>query len=234
MLDTYQWPGGIPSGTMMGVVSDRLIAEQIAYYRQRTDEYDETAYGHSAVTSERIEEIVDGLPPAKSILELACGTGVWTEVLARRTDDLTALDSSPESLSIARSRCPLHVRLVCADVLRWLPDRRYNLIFFAFWLSHVPTSRLEPFFGMLRPRLAPGGEVAFVDEHVSLQSKEQRTTDPEVVRRTLSDGSSHRVVKNFIDPPKLIDHLDALGWSCDVSLDDRGWVIGQAMPKPES
>jgi SAM-dependent methyltransferase len=64
---------------------------------------------------------------AGPVLELVCGTGMWTEALAGRTDDLTAIDSSPEVIDIARRRCPAYVRFACADILRWEPDRHYQL-----------------------------------------------------------------------------------------------------------
>ena len=59
------------------------------------------------------------------------------------------------------------MRFVCADILRWVPDRRYQLIFFAFWLSHVPASRVADFFTTLGRALTASGQVIFVDEHVS-------------------------------------------------------------------
>jgi SAM-dependent methyltransferase len=216
-----------------GGMSDRLIAEQIAYYRQRTPEYDETAYDLSGANRERIESIVAELPSAEPALEIACGTGIWTAQLARRIHDLTAVDTSLESLELARERCPAHVRFVCTDVLRWLPNRRYSLVFFAAWLSHVPDDRFEAFFAALRSRLAPRGRVVFVDEHVSLQSKERLTEDSGVVLRRLSNGSEHRIVKIFVDPPRLASRLRDLGWIADMKVDAGGWVIGRAQPEGE-
>lgn len=213
-----------------GLVSDRLIAEQIAYYRERTPEYDRTAYDLSAANLDRISSIVAGLPIAEPALEIACGTGIWTSPLAGRVDDLTAVDASPEALALARQRCPAQVRFVCTDVLRWLPTRRYGLIFFAAWLSHVPAERLDGFFADLRSHLAPGGQVAFVDEHVSLRSKERSTGDPEIVLRELSDGTQHRIVKVFVEPQKLARRLRGLGWTSEMTVDGGGWVIGYARP----
>lgn len=125
---------------------------------------------------------------------------MWTEALARRTGELTAIDASPQAIGIARRRCPATVRFVRADILRWVPERRYQLIFFAFWLSHVPSSRVADFFSLLRRALDASGQVVFVDEHVSQACKEQATADPEIVERTLSDGTAHRLVKGLPGP----------------------------------
>jgi 2-polyprenyl-3-methyl-5-hydroxy-6-metoxy-1,4-benzoquinol methylase len=214
-----------------GPVSERAIEEQIQYYRRRAAEYDATAYGPPAPARERITRIGSSWPVEGPVLELACGTGAWTQMLAGRAAELTAIDSSPEAIEIARRRCPASVRFSCADILHWVPDRRYQLVFFGFWLSHVPSSHFGSFFGMLRQSLTPTGEVFFVDEHVSQASHEQPTADPELVTRGLSDGTRHQVVKVFLDPPRLAARLDALGWDCDLAVDGEDWVIGRARPR---
>jgi SAM-dependent methyltransferase len=214
-----------------GNVRDGVIDEQILYYRQRAAGYDASAYPSLAVAGERITRIASALPGDVPTLELACGTGMWTGALARRTGDLTAIDASPEALDIARRRCPASVRFICADILRWVPDRRYELIFFAFWLSHVPSSCVAGFFSTVRRALTASGQVIFVDEHVSQAWKEQVTADPEVVGRRLEDGTVHRVVKVFVDPPRLKARLGALGWSCGLEADGTDWVTGRARPR---
>jgi 2-polyprenyl-3-methyl-5-hydroxy-6-metoxy-1,4-benzoquinol methylase len=231
---SWSWPRQYPMLAARAVedsrVSDWVMDEQIWYYRQRAAGYDATAYGSPAVTRERITRITSTLPTGVATLELACGTGMWTEALARGTGDLTAIDAAPEALDIARRRCPGAVQFACADIFRWVPERRYQLIFFAFWLSHVPSSRLAGFFSLLDRALAASGEVVFIDEHVSQASKEQGRADPEVVQRSLPDGTVHRLVKVFVDPPELQARLDALGWSCELVADGTDWVIGRAQP----
>jgi trans-aconitate methyltransferase len=208
-------------------VTDPLLQDQIAYYRRRAAEYDATAHGDRDAARERIARITDACPAATWTLELACGTGMWTQSLAARDTELTAVDASPEMLAIARERCPSSVEFVQADILDWVPDRRFDLIFFAFWLSHVPSARLADFFVTLDQALTPGGRIVFVDEHVGEAGKESLDArEPEVARRTLSDGSSHRLVKVFIDPAKFADRLGELGWGCHIENDGPDWVIG--------
>jgi trans-aconitate methyltransferase len=105
-------------------VSEQLIQEQILYYRRRAPEYDVTAHGPLAAARTRITRVSSAWPADGPALELACGTGLWTEVLASRVADLTAVDASPEAIQIARARCPALVRFVCADILRWAPTQR--------------------------------------------------------------------------------------------------------------
>src|SRR5207244_11771731 len=82
--------------------------------------------------------------PVGRVLELACGTGLWTGRLAAHADHVTAVDAAPEALEIARMKVSaVNVDYVEADVFAWEPDRRYDVCFFSFWLSHVPGERFR-------------------------------------------------------------------------------------------
>jgi len=54
----------------------------------------------------------------------------------------------------------------------------------------------------------------------------------EIVERRLTDGSTHHIVKNFVDPEVLPGRLRELGWDCEIRLDgdDWVWVCGEARP----
>jgi SAM-dependent methyltransferase len=91
------------------------------------------------------DRFLDELPITGHVLELACGTGHWTPLLAARARSVTAIDAAPEMLVVARQRVTgLPVELVVADVFGWRPPRRYDTVFFGFWLAHVPPARLPP------------------------------------------------------------------------------------------
>jgi demethylmenaquinone methyltransferase/2-methoxy-6-polyprenyl-1,4-benzoquinol methylase len=109
---------------------EALVAEQVAYYRAHAPDYDNYLgkdWDHS------IEE----LPISGDVLELACGTGHWTRLLGARS--VIAVDAAPEVLALARRRVRgLPVEFIQADVLAWQPPRRFDTVFFAFWLTHVP------------------------------------------------------------------------------------------------
>jgi demethylmenaquinone methyltransferase/2-methoxy-6-polyprenyl-1,4-benzoquinol methylase len=103
---------------------------------------------------------MDDAPLDGDVLELACGTGRWTERLARRARTLTAVDAAPEMLAIARQRAPATVALVEADLFAWRPERSYDAVVFCFWLTHVPPSRLAAFWTLVGDclRRRPAGE----------------------------------------------------------------------------
>lgn len=105
-----------------------------------------------------------------------------------------AVGSSPEAIIINQNRVSAaNVRYEVADVFSWTASRRYDAVFFAFWLSHVPATRFERFWGTVRSALKPGGQVFFVDslpEPTSTAKDHGLVDDSGVVRRKLNDASS--------------------------------------------
>jgi len=211
-------------------VSDETLAGQVDYYRRRASEYDVTAYGDVAAARTRIARLVAEMRPAGNVLEIACGTGLWTEALAGPADSVTAIDAAPEAVRIARDRVrSANVRFEVADVFSWAADSRYDVIFFSAWLSHVPMSRFDQFWDSLRGLLAEGGRVLFIDEHIDERGKEAYVAGrEELVERQLRDGSVFRVVKNFVDPEQLELRLRRLGWDCAILRVGSDWVRGEA------
>jgi cyclopropane fatty-acyl-phospholipid synthase-like methyltransferase len=191
-----------------------LLDSQIAYYRRRAREYDVTSYGEDLEPARvRIIHLLDLLEPRGRVLEIACGTGMWTQELANRTDLLVGVDASAEALVLARERVPAGgAQLLVADVFEWEPAMRFDAVFMAFWLSHVPRSRWDEFFDRLGDWLLPGGRILIVDEHLDGQPAERFVaTGSDIAIRTLRDGSEHRLVKVYLDPVRLKTQLGVLG-----------------------
>jgi 2-polyprenyl-3-methyl-5-hydroxy-6-metoxy-1,4-benzoquinol methylase len=211
-------------------MTDEVLADQIDYYRRRAGEYDATAYGDVTAARERIARLVAEMRPAGNVLEIACGTGLWTEALARWADTLTAIDAAPEAVAIARDRVrPARVSFEVADVFTWDPGARFDVIFFSAWLSHVPASRFGQFWQVLERLLIRNGRVLFIDEHVDEHGKENYVAGrDEVIERRLNDGSTFRVIKNFVDPQEMEPRLRRLGWDCAIRRDGTDWVSGEA------
>ena len=158
------------------MADDTVLTEQLDYYRARALEYDkwwmregrfdrgpEANTRWFAETTE-LERVLERFDPRGDVLELACGTGLWTRHLVESADTVTAVDAAPEVLAINRARVgDANVRYVQADLFDWSPDQRYDACVFAFWLSHVPAERFADFWEMVAGCLKPGGRVLFID-----------------------------------------------------------------------
>jgi trans-aconitate methyltransferase len=131
-----------------------LLAEQIAYYRALAAEYEDHALDLPG--GEELLSALDAFQPEGDVLEIACGPGFWTSRLLRHATTVTSLDAASEMLAIASARVDdERVRFIQADVFSWRPDRRYDVVFFGFWLSHVPAERFESFWSLIRDCVAP-------------------------------------------------------------------------------
>ena len=232
----------------MQIPTEDLLREQKDYYRARAGEYDEwfrregrywRGPEHKAQWDAEVSAVyaeLDRFRPAGEVLELACGTGWWTERLAGYPGTcITVVDASPEVIEVNRGKLGEgRVRYVCDDIFARRPDRAYDVVFFGFWLSHVPPERFAGFWEQVRAALAPGGRFFFVDSLRTEASTavNHRLPAPEdvVTVRKLNDGRSFHIVKVFYDPPELQARLGAMGWKAEVRGTDGYFLYGHGTP----
>ncbi|MGH2445530.1 MAG: class I SAM-dependent methyltransferase [Candidatus Limnocylindria bacterium] len=210
--------------------AEHFIDGQIAYYRARAPEFD---LSHHNPTPE-LRAALDAFAPRGRVVELACGTGIWTaEILRHPVEQLTCIDAAPEMLAIHASQIddPRVIRKQ-HDLFTWEPSERRDAVIFAFWLSHVPPSRFAEFWETVERALKPGGRVFFIDDDLRAEATEERIPDTEVpaVLRTLNDGSSHVAVKVLHSPEALATELTDLGWSAEVHSAGTRFLWGTAVP----
>ncbi len=238
--------GALPSGPVDDDAD--LLAEQRAYYRARAPEYDEwwqRRGRYDRGEAERVEwdrqvavldQALASFGAVGQVLELAGGTGWWTQRLAQTADALTVVDASAETLAHNRARVGRDdVSYRVADLFEWRPEQRYDVVFFSFWLSHVPRARFGEFWSLVRDCLAPGGRAFLIDNREDPQptspAKDPYVEEylPDLHRRRLADGSEWRVVKVMYEPDELTELIAAEGWS--ASIDGTRWFLhGWAEP----
>jgi SAM-dependent methyltransferase len=210
----------------------KILDEQLTYYRARAPEYDEWFmrtgrydrgpehraewFSEVAIMEAALAPVVSG----KRVLELACGTGRWTKYLARWGAYTTAVDAAPEALQINRNqiRAP-NVEYLETDLFSWQPNKRFEVVFFSFWLSHIPPQRFATFWQMVRRALTPDGWVFFIDslfEEASTARDHVAIDRTGFARRKLNDGREFRIVKVFYEPAIIEERLLKEGW--------EGWV----------
>jgi demethylmenaquinone methyltransferase/2-methoxy-6-polyprenyl-1,4-benzoquinol methylase len=228
------------------VSSDRVLAGQLEYYRARAPEYDEWffrtgRYDRGPQHREAwlgevaaVEAALRGERLSGDVLELACGTGLWTRHLASMASHVVAVDGSREVLAINRQRVQSdHVDYVEADLFQWQPAARFDAVFFGFWLSHVPQDRFDAFWTMVGSAVRPGGRVFFVDSlfEPASTSRDHAPIDRSgVVRRRLNDGRAFDVVKVFHEPATLERRLAAAGWTGRVRSTGRFFLYAALEP----
>ncbi len=189
-----------------------------SYYAARASEYDSIYAKPERQTDLRaIEAWLPSRFDGKEVLEIACGTGYWTQFIAAHASYMVAVDAAPETIRIAESRVPKDkVRFVIGDAYA-LPDGlgEFDGVFAGFWFSHVLAARRHAFLSGLGKAVKPGARVIFLDNRFvpgsSTPISEQDAEGNTYQERRLNDGSRHRVLKNFPTGQELQAAIAGLG-----------------------
>jgi 2-polyprenyl-3-methyl-5-hydroxy-6-metoxy-1,4-benzoquinol methylase len=181
-----------------------MTGELVEYYRRRAAEY-EAIYakperqGDLALLRERIPAKLRGA----RVLEIACGTGYWTQLVAGVAAQVVAIDLAEEPMRIARSKTYSGNPIFSTADAYALPESlgRFDAALAVFWWSHIPRQRIGEFLASLHRRLEPGAKVVLMDnryvEGSSSAISEIDVHGNSYQLRRLGDGSQVRVLKNF-------------------------------------
>ncbi len=207
-------------------------SEMQAYYAARAPYYD-AVY----LKPERQEDVAflsQHLPTRlaeRTVLEVACGTGYWTQHIAGAVKSLHATDGIAEPLEFAKLRPGTsQTRFSQADAYQ-LPDElgRFDGALAALWFSHVPINARAQFFKSLHARLVPGARVILFDNS-EVQCLDfpiaERDADGNTYQlRKLNDGSTHRVLKNFPSEAELTTVVSEFAASWSYVKLQNFWLI---------
>jgi ubiquinone/menaquinone biosynthesis C-methylase UbiE len=202
--------------------------ELVDYYRRRAAEY-EAIYAKSerqadlALLRERIPAMLQGA----RVLEVACGTGYWTQLIAGVAAEVVATDLAEETMQIARSKTYSgNPTFSIADAYA-LPESlgHFDAALAVFWWSHIPRQRIAEFLASLHQRLEPGARVVLMDnlyvEGSSTAISEIDSHGNTYQLRRLGDGGEVRVLKNFPTDAELRSQLPS---SLKVELLEYYWL----------
>lgn len=231
-------------------MSDDILRQQIDYYSARASEYDEWFYrlgrydrgeALNSIWFNEVEEVMQALRALGRVdraLELAAGTGIWTAQLAQMANHVTAIDASEEVLEInAHKLRAAHVHYVEGDLFAWEPKEQYDLVFFSFWLSHVPPERAPEFLAKVFRAAKPGEHIFLIDsllEETSTASDQSvRTSEQAYQTRRLNDGREFQIVKVYYRPEGLAPLLKDAGFKPDVQATSRYFIYAHGIKPVE-
>ncbi|HJY77912.1 MAG TPA: methyltransferase domain-containing protein [Burkholderiales bacterium] len=209
-------------------------AELLDYYRRRASEY-EAIYAKPERQADLA--ILRQAIPAKlrgaRVLEIACGTGYWTQIVAEVAAEVVATDLAEEPMQIAQSKqYNRRPEFEICDAYS-LPESlgRFDAALAVFWWSHVPRQRISEFLASLHARLARGARVVLMDntfvEGSSTPISEIDAHGNTYQLRRLGDGSQVRVLKNF---PSESELRACLPPTLNVEMLEYYWLADYRLP----
>jgi SAM-dependent methyltransferase len=207
------------------------------YYADRAAEYDEVyRKPERQADLARLKELLPPLVAGKRVLEVAAGTGYWTQVLATTAAEIIATDVNAETIAIAAQRdygpAPVALRTADAYQLDTVPGE-FDLVFCGFWWSHIARADISRFLAGVRARTGPGTVLVLVDnQYVPGNSIPVSRTGPDgdtYQHRSLADGRQYEVLKNFPSREQLAADLEPTATDLAWTELDYYWLASCAL-----
>ncbi len=209
------------------------------YYAQRAPEY-ERIYQKPERQADlhTLREFVAQTFTGRRVLEIACGTGWWTEVLSTTARSVLATDINDEVLAVARTKklgdAPVSFQRTDAFQLDQLAGE-FDAALAVFWWSHLTRTDLERFLEILHRRLESGSVVVFIDNifvpgsstPISRRDEEGNTYQ----QRRLDDGSTTEVLKNFPTDEEIARELQDCVRELTISRTQYFWTARYVLGK---
>ncbi|PIE51739.1 SAM-dependent methyltransferase [Candidatus Fermentibacteria bacterium] len=206
------------------------------YYAERANEYDLIYRKPERQVELRVlARKLSNLLNKRNVIEVACGTGYWTQFIAERCIHVTATDCNHEVLEIAERRLEEYGNISCkisdAFELNGIAQE-YDGAFAGFWLSHLKKDQISCFLEVLHSKLIPGSIIVFVDNRYVEGSSTPISRRDEggntYQLRQLDNGSKREILKNFITKQDFTEvisnHSNSVGF-VDYKYYWCGWYV---------
>jgi demethylmenaquinone methyltransferase/2-methoxy-6-polyprenyl-1,4-benzoquinol methylase len=203
----------------------------VKYYSERAGEY-EKIYSKSERQRDLVEaaQILQALFKDADVLEIACGTGYWTQRIAQTAHSVLATDINEDVLEIARNKDFLSNVVYKKADLYSIEDRvKFSHLFGGFIFSHILSQDVPYFVRTLNNHVMPGGTIVLMDNiFVEGSNTPIAHTDASgntFQSRKLNDGSSHLVLKNFPRPEFFMEFFAPLGVDLQYRALEYFWIF---------
>jgi SAM-dependent methyltransferase len=216
--------------------------ETVTYYSRRASEY-ETIYHRDDPTRQAeqraLETTMNACLKDRAVFEVACGTGYWTERLAGHARRIIAVDASAQTLEIAQSKTypRENVTFRVGDAFKLGFTEAFDGGLANFWLSHVPKVQLETFLKGFHACLEPGAQVFMADNVFYPQATSgvpfrKPGFEDTFALRTLEDGSSFEIIKNYYGADDLEGIFAPQATNLEIHVGACFWWVSYTLGQP--
>ncbi len=181
-----------------------MNTDLVSYYKDRAKEYEKIyAKPERQKDLKAATRILQEIFTEKQVLEIACGTGFWTEKIAVTANSILATDINQSVIDIARKKdfWDKQVSFEIADIYNFPVQDKFESLFGGFIWSHILLQDLDKFLSTVNSLVSPGATVVFIDNNYVESSNHPITEIDEhgnsFQTRKLEDNTTHLVLKNF-------------------------------------
>lgn len=202
------------------------------YYSDRAKEYEKIYLKPERQNDLRqITEILQKIFEDKHVFEIACGTGYWTERIAKTAKTILATDINDPVIEIAKSKTYSTAQVVFqkADIFSLPAHIKYENLFGGFIWSHVKLQDLDHFLNSIGNVIGKGGIAVFIDnnyvEGSNLPITDIDSNGNTFQTRQLEDGSVYKVLKNFATEQFIRQILKDKATDVNITCLKYYWIL---------
>lgn len=209
-----------------------MNTDQIKYYLERAKDYEQIYEKPERQEDlKKLRIILKDLFFAKSVFEIACGTGYWTQFISETAKSIFAIDINETVIEIAQSKkYESPTTFEKADIYNLTnANEKFDSGFGGFIWSHIPKQELDVFLSGFISNISPGGLVVFVDNqyvdgsNTPIDSKDENGNTYQI--RKLSNGNNFKVIKNFPADKEIFDIIDPIGSDIKIEHLKYFWIL---------
>ncbi len=208
-----------------------MITDIKKYYSQRVNVYDKSMYfKDEPIRKSEIAEmtkLITKLFKEKKVLEVACGTGYWTQIISKVAKEILATDLVEEVIEEAKKKkYECLVKFEINDALDLKVDNKFNAGFAGFWFSHMLKSDLSKFLEEFHKNLEPGS-IVFLSDNVKEDDpyEDSLITEGENTFRARNlDGQEFKVIKNYFNEVEFKKYFSPFAKDSNINIHIGKWA----------
>jgi len=192
-----------------------LNKDLVTYYKNRAREYKDIYFKPERQKElKKLEDILRNTFCGKNIIEIACGTGYWTERISLTAKSILATDINDSVLEVAKNKSYPENNVIFQNqnLFSFNPVEKFESLFGGFIWLHIKLQELDNFLDKINDLVLPGGTIVLIDNNY-VEGSSTPVTDKDEFgntyqQRKLKDGSTHLVLKNFPTEEYIMKKLE--------------------------
>ncbi len=184
-----------------------------SYYAKRAREYENIYHRPDSQRQQsqtKMAQAIERELKGKNVIEIACGTGFWTQFASNTATRITSTDINQEVIEITEKKiykCPVTFQIADAYNLPF-KENSFTGGLANFWFSHIPKAQRDQFLQEFHRVLKPNSKVFIADNALLVGPNNlilKEGDDNTYKLRKLLDGSEHIILKNYFTAQDLIN-----------------------------